>query len=418
MDGDIRYYRVRQVKMESGEELPILIRSNTGLPVTLALRWVMRKRRNEVTASTIANDLYGLSDLLSWGDDFFKRAPSLEEFLSEGGQLTPSELDSILAFVRETKFSVCGTEKYREIGTASQRIQSIEAFLSWVAYPYGRGRRSGGSYIAPTELASYRERIAATFRPLRKAGTHSQRPEPLDPERDAKLRRIFSPVRSPDGRLLKPLRFRENNPFHSTTQLRAWLIYSFFRGLGLRRGEALKIKVRDIHFVDRARVEIRRRPDDPDDPRMPEPKVKGMEGYAYLYPSLVFGLKSYLTDYDHPGYRKRGRSDYLLLTRNGSPVASSYCNQMFTTVARSHPELRGVSPHVLRHTWAEELASHLLQDPGNEKPDSKNLAIDILREAGRWSPTSSMPLHYIQNALRRRAYQVNREITDRIYHRM
>jgi len=253
-------YAVRHVTMRSGEHVPVLISLSTGLPVTLALRWVVRKRRNEVAASTIANDLYGLVDLLSWGNSFCDREPNFETFLARGGQLTPFEIDSLIVFVRERKFSVGGTDRYREIGTASQRARSIQAFLAWTANPYGRGTRSDGGYVAPTDLSLYSERLKAAFRPLRTAHISSQRPEPLTTEQDAQLRRILSPLRSPEGKLLRPLRFRESNPFHSSTQLRPWLMYSFFRRLGLRRGEVLKVKVSDVHLVGRPRVEIRRRP--------------------------------------------------------------------------------------------------------------------------------------------------------------
>lgn len=217
-------------------------------------------------------------------------------------------------------------------------------------------------------------------------------------------------MRGPGGRIRLPIRFPSHNPFQKSTQLRNWLLYLFFRELGLRRGEALKVTLQDLPSADSDLIVIRRRPGDPADTRKPKPEVKGIEGAVPVSPVIRLGLRVYLSDLRNPGRRRKG-SPYLFTTRLGTPLSLSDCNRLFRTIVNRHPGvLSGLSPQVLRHTWAEEIANDLIVR-GQEEQN----ALAILREAGRWKPTSNVPLHYIQNALRTAANNYLRERHHALY---
>lgn len=397
-----RLHSVRTVTLETGEQLPVLVRRDTGLPCTLPARWVMRKRRLEVSYNTVASDLYGLSDLFDWGEAHFSE--EIGPFLSDGGQFNPSDLDSLVVFVRERKYKKgSGEMVYRSVQTAAHRIASIEAFLAWAADPFGRGSKSKGDFVSPEELQAYRSRLSTTFKSLRKAKGKSARPDPLTPEQDELLEDILSPMGLREGDVSFD-RFPAETPFQPSTRLRNWLLYALLRHHGLRRGEALKLKVGDVDTVGDPKVRIRRRPNDRDDSRAPAPRVKGMESEVPLSRTVAHGIKAYMTDFRLSGHRRKGTT-YLFTTRRGTPLSTSYTTRIFRILRKRHPILDGVTPHALRHTWAEEMASHLFE----EKGDSEEV-ISLLREAGRWKPGSNMPQHYVQNAMQ---IETNRRIRQR-----
>lgn len=399
-----RTHSVRTVSLETGEHLPVLVRRETGIPPTLPARWVMRKRRLEVSYNTTLTNLYGLADLFDWGRSHFSE--DLEQFLSEGGQLSPSYLDSLLVFVREREYEKGGEMVYRTVQTAAHRIASIQQFLAWAADPPGRGRRFEGDIVSPEELQAYRSRLEATFEPLRKAQGKSTRPDPLTQEQDELLEGILSPLGLREG-VISFDKFPTENPFQPATKLRTWILYSLLRHHGLRRGEALKLKVQDVDTVGDPKIRIRRRPNDLDDSRTPAPRVKGMESVVPLSRDVANGIKAYMSDFRLPGHRCKG-TNYFFTTRRGTPLSTSYTTRIFRILRKRHPILDGVTPHALRHTWAEEMASHLFE----EKGDSEEV-ISLLREAGRWKPGSTMPQHYVQNAIQSETNKIIRQRQNR-----
>jgi integrase len=364
----------------------------------------MRKRRLEVSQATIRGNLYGVADLFDWGFSHFSRS-DLEEFLNDAGQLSPSALDSLCTFVRERKYEKSGEMVYRSMQTAAHRIYSIEIFLSWAADPIGRGRRTKDDPVSPEELKAYRTRLEASFKSLRKAPGRSRRPAPLTQDQDELLREIMSPLGPAKGGAPSFDRFPNKNPFQASTQLRNWLFYALLRYSGLRRGEALKLKTADIDTTGDPEARIRRRPNDPDDSRVPAPRVKGAEGVVPLSQRVANGIKAYTTNFRLPGYRRKGTT-YLFTTRRGTPLSTSYASRIFRILRSRFSELAGVTPHALRHTWAEELAAYLF----SEKDGDSEEVLSLLREAGRWRPGSHMPNHYIQNVVQRKT---NKNIRDR-----
>jgi integrase len=383
---EVRAFGPRLVRLDTGEDLWILVDRSTDTPFVLPRRWIVRKRRNESSANALKVDMYGVGLLYEWG---VARDPDFEARLAQGGQLTPTELDSLIDFVRQIP---------GEPGTHTRRLRSIGQFLKWTADPLDRG---GTIYVPPAELQQYAQRIQANFEPYLKSQA-PQRKEPLGSHGEGVLRALIGPVRGPAGRLFTPPRFANDNPFRRRSRVRNWLLYLLLRLLGLRVGEALTLKLEDCPTPGRPYFAIRRRPDDPDDPRRPRPQVKGTEGLVDSTPEIDMALRMYLADPKNPGRRVRGGSPFLLTASTGSPMLAASVDQMWKTAASARPFIfqgqddeKLLTSHQMRHAWAEELARHLIL----EQAMPKEIAIDAIRKAGRWRDGSSAPFHYIQNAI-------------------
>ena len=119
------------------ELVPTLVDERTGLPPRLALRWVMRTRRNAVGEKTLADDLRAASLLYSFCEDELKL--SLDELFVDGHRLTSAELDRLIAYLR----SGGGSNGIRALATTGQLISNAERFLKWLAKPIDRVNRPG-----------------------------------------------------------------------------------------------------------------------------------------------------------------------------------------------------------------------------------------------------------------------------------
>jgi integrase len=101
---------------------------------------------------------------------------------------------------------------------------------------------------------------------------------------------------------------------------------------GPRRGDVLKIHTGDVktHGAEPA-LWIRRRPDDPKDPRVWEPNAKTEERMLPLDASLAHLLDDYIQKYRPliPGHKK---SPYLFLAESGRPLSTRAFNDVFAAV--------------------------------------------------------------------------------------
>lgn len=394
-----RRFRVVHVTLPKAAEheqevVPILLDDRSGLPLRLAMRWVMRSRRSVVGEKTLADDLRGASLLYAFSEDVL--GWQLDELFADGHRLNAAELEQLIDYLREGRG---GTRGIRALSTTGQLISNIERFLRWLANPLDRG---GTTYVTPEDLVLYREQLAHAFADTRAGRSRGQRKQPLTPEQDLALASLIGPVKRRDGKYEAPLRFQEANPWKPHTRLRNWIGYQLSRELGLRRGEVGKIRIDDVRSLEgQPCVAIRRRPHDAADTRKSgnRPKVKTVERELPISELLLLAIRQYTHTLLRDGGRRGANTPYLLVTGNGSPISGSSLDAIWHAV-NSAMNLR-LSWHVLRHTWAEETADALLEDHQGAI-DSSEVVLGILRELGGWAPASSSPFLYIKNALKKR----------------
>jgi integrase len=398
-----RRFRVLPLTLDTGEILPTLVYHTFLKPVRVATRWVVRRRRWRAMPSTLTNDLRSIGLLYSWANRALER--DLDDLLEDGEPVTGVQIQDLLAFLRVGGHIVnIDRATISACNTVARHASVIRDFLKWAVDPASQGR----SQIVPFDEIRYqRACLDEAFHAATRQTGASQRIRPLTDNEVTRIDRLIGPRRKDDGCLIVPLQFPPENPFRMETRLRNWLMYGIAIQCGLRRGELLKLRLDDLPRPDSPGLKVRRRAHDLADSRRHRPGVKTVERVLDISGELRAGVRAYLTG-RQPAGRPSGRSPYLFVTSVGRALSINAANEVVGIIARN-AQIDDLSWHSFRHTWAEALAEELLKHHAEED------VLGLLRTLGGWKPRSTMPLHYTQNALARRANEFLRKRNDRLY---
>jgi integrase len=398
-----RRFRVLPLTLDTGEVLPTLVAASSWIPVRVATRWVVRRRRWRSMPSTLTNDLRSIGLLYSWAGETLER--DLDDILEDGQPVTGMQIQDLLAFLRVgghvvdiDRATISGSN------TVARHASVIRDFLKWAVDPTSQGRSQMVSF---DEIRYRRACLDEVFHAVTRQSGASRRIRPLTDEEVTHVDRLIGPRRKDDGSLIVPLQFPASNPFRIETRLRNWLMCGIAIQCGLRRGELLKLRLDDLPRPDSPGLKVRRRAHDTADARRHRPGVKTVERVLDLSGEVMAGLRAYLTN-RAPSGRAAGGSPYLFVTSAAQALSITAANEVIGVIARN-AQIDDLSWHSFRHTWAEALAEELLTQHREEE------ALALLRALGGWKPRSAMPLHYTQNAMARRASIFLRERNERLY---
>lgn len=366
-----------QLTLSTGERLPCLVDAATWLPVRLATRWVVTYRRQRVQPSTLRDNLYAVSKLYRWAE---VSELDLEALLLGGEILTVRQLATFVNYLREQ------TSRARPVispNTLNKHLYAVEDFLLW-ALDHAHMKQGQTNWLP---VQAQRLQLMTMLRSLHFRGHPSKRIEPLTEAEIRAVRQVLAPQQSANEEWQFPKTFR------ATNALRNWLMVEVALELGLRIGELLKLRLDSLPRGGQQMLLVRRYPDDPYDSRQHEPAVKTAERGLPLSPALTSTLRVYVTSKPPLG-RVSGKSPYLFVTDRGEPVSRGRANDILQVVSQKS-QVQPLSWHRFRHTWAEQLAVHLLEIPNG---------LDQLMYLGGWTSPNS-PHRYMQNAVARQAQQ-------------
>lgn len=412
-------YRVTTVVLSSGERLPMLLRGGMPLfdPTIFALTEV---RAKNLSASTLDNVLRAV---MAFQLGLDARGIDLDARLDDGELLSLGEVEDLARLCRlpladlvalspesapAVPPKVVSLEKVRmkthasapaEVSpaVAATRLHYINSYIAWLAAE--RLSRHGLDPVVEARLRDMAKRLsdAIDARVPRKSGRAAlDEREGLSDEDVAELLRVTDP-HCPENP------WKDQHTRYRNALLIRWLLH-----LGLRLGEALGVRNDDI-VVSGKEVTIHRRADSPNDPRREQPLAK-TRGRVLPVPSeLLAQTQAYILNHRRELPEAKKHPYLFVASRTGQPLSVVGAKKVFQELRGRCPTLpRGLSSHVLRHTWNDWFSETM--DARGVSPENEMQARAYLMG---WSPTSDTAASYTRRYVRNKAREVSLALQDR-----
>ena len=404
-------YKIKTIMLESGERFPVIIKETDEPDFYSTAYSVSILRARNLASNTMENTLRSILILNLFIDS---RCINLESRFSSGLIFTIDELNSLIILCRQPA-SVISAKKTPPIKNKnSTRRISFEEFR--------RKMRESSPEISNQLLATRLIYMCAYLRwriefHLSHAGmSHSIRSQ-LISAKDSAIQHIkaMSPKSNNHGGFmeregLSTEEFQEllrvvdptskDNPWHNEfIRIRNQLLVLWLCHFGIRKGELLNICVQDINFREN-KVQIIRRADNPEDPRVKQPKVKTLDRELSESFGVLDKTYDYLTKYRSqiPLTRKH---DFLFVSLTGRPLSSDGCAKIFFDLRNQSSKLpKNLSPHSLRHTWNTRFSE--LMDERKVDAETENR---IRSYVMGWKETSKTASVYTRRHIRKKAQE-------------
>jgi len=194
------------------------------------------------------------------------------------------------------------------------------------------------------------------------------------------------------------------NPFKDKSiRVRNRLIFLMLYHLGLRGGELLNIRIRDMDFSSNQLV-VARRADEKDDPRKDQPLVKTLDRRLPIKDTLAKEIHSYIIQ-ERRKVDNSSKNDFLFVTHKsgptqGQPLSKSAYKKIIEVVRTASPSLFNLTGHQLRHAWNEAFSDQV--DSMDESPSSEQQE-KIRSYLMGWREGSGTAATYNKRFIRRRA---------------
>lgn len=380
--------RTAIVRMTDGRRVPLQVDAETGLPIVGDNVWLVVKRAPYRSVETILGDITMLSIVRSWAAK--NHVPLVYRFRNETF-LSEDEIRSLAAELRNKKRKRSGShskvvsdQKWRS------RFDSTSTYFRYLATAY-LSRSSPYSSNAPFD--NFMEAWTGS-RPKRSSRARVG----LTPKQIALVLTVTEPG-------------HPQNPWHRRTQVRNRVIILLMLLCGLRLGEVLSLRMKDLRVRGSfPTIDVRRRPPDPTDKRRIPPKPKTLGRRLPLPGKVADAVNRYvLADrVKAPGFP---RQQFLILTRDGKPCSKEAVQSMIRVLRKSNSVLKGLIGHRLRNSFTD-LAQEALK---NNTSLNKEQKPDVLTYMGGWSKMSKQPSRYSEAWLSEQVESVILAIHDNAF---
>ncbi len=399
-------YRIKLVRFDSGERLPVLCTRRDGMPVHSATLWVLTELRTaNLSTNTLHQALRSLMVLLIVLDEL---KIDLGARLRDGQILTVGDIEAIIGacklpilagdrkgfgnrvFVWSCSASGSSSQKINP-ATIAIRLLYIARYLDWIATDHLLKTGSGHPHFSGLE--KLRERVSTSIKariPSVQRFSNVTPREGLTEKMLSLLQQVVAP------------KFERNPWSHEYVRQRNYLMIRWLLSLGVRRGELLGVKISDINFQTNE-VLIARRADDPADPRLRQPNTKTSGRLLALDAELAELTRAYVMSIRRniTGARKH---EYLWVAGgSGKPLSLAGLNKVFVTLRQHCPELpENLCPHLLRHTWNDLFSEEIDRNDVSPTVEQK-----LRSRLMGWSETSGMATVYNQRHIKKKATAVS-----------
>ena len=386
--------------MASGERYCLLVDDPSGLPLFYPNLFITTQSRNRsLSYSSMESTLSGISVLLRYMEE---RGEKIENRFQKGELFKQHELDALRDFC-QIKFSGQTSKEYSNgIFTLSELREFDEKVSSQTEYVRLTVIAQYTKWLAEQFVGSSKERLTVlqidkmekelkSRRPVKKNRNAERDEKGLDEEQIALVFELFRP----DSEL--------NTFTDESIRIRNRLIFLMLYHLGLRGGELLNIRIRDIDFGKNQLVVVRRA-DEKDDPRTNQPLVKTLDRRLPMKDTLVQEIHHYIIN-GRKNIPNSTKNDFLFVTHKsgptqGHPLSKSGYKKVIEVVRTASPALFNLTGHQLRHSWNEAFSNQM--DAMNESP-SQEQQEKMRSYLMGWKEGSGTATHYNKRFVRKKA---------------
>lgn len=334
-------FHVVMIRHDDGERLPIILDAERS-PIIWVNEYLIKLRRSSVAAKTLLKELY----VLGYFHELCKHAEiNLIERLHFGKGFTADEITVQIFNWMRRNFGARRGRKVVQLVVAREtvdyRMDQVWRLIKWHME----------NVITRLELGDNRiDHVQAKIKAMKSAfdsirtdiSNHNVEKLGLSSHRIDRLLAVCYP-----GHV--------ENPWKKCYQERNYLILVMLLSFGFRRGELLKIKLRDLRLHGLIpEIRIVRRPDDAEDSRTAPPEVKTEQRLLPCDKFLAQRLQRYITK-ERKGIPGASSSPFLILARSGLPMSEKRINGIFDQLGKKHQDYADVHPHLCRHTCNTQL---------------------------------------------------------------
>jgi integrase len=382
------------------------------------------QRSSGKSSATLAGNLRSIMHLYTWayssGMDINERfsdyallnIPEIESLVTASGltydQLCKHGETSPKANIPGVKNGIYPMERYRRFAhtqictvdnkTKLIRLLYIRDYLDWLAQQQMPkiSPQSKNHSLFKTSRVQMKEAIEARL-PASKGRNIKGDREGLEPEIQKRLTDVIHP-HSPENSWKNP---------HVRVRNRLFILMMLV--LGVRKGELLLTRIKDVNFQSNELL-IRRVPDDPDYPRFHEPNTKTRDRILPFEDDLAALIEEYILKARNkaPG---AGRHDFLFTaTGTWQPLSLAGVTKVFMTLRSKISDLPdNLTSHVLRHTWNERFPEMMDQNNVSEAEEKK-----LRSYLMGWSEFSGMAGTYTKRYVRKKANEASLDLQKKI----
>jgi integrase len=276
----------------------------------------------------------------------------------------------------------------------ANRITYIRNYIDWLANTQcGRFTPQHKHYRSLTEQRESAYKKLTVSRPLSKGRNVVNQRIGLDEEQQAVLWRVIDPA------------YPGNVWVGHHCRVRNELMIRMLIKLGLRRGELAGISIRDIDFQART-VLIRRNADNKTDPRPDQPNTKTRDRLIPLSDDLLQRIHRYVIG-KRKSQAKANIHPFLFVANAGRPLGLRAVNKVFEVLVERCDEFEELYPHLLRHTFNDNLSTNF---DANKTPEAEEQK--VRSELNGWAPTSGSAARYTKRTTQRRANKASLELQE------
>lgn len=410
----MRHYQVDTVVHLDGERLPMIIDRETGLPVDIALEYLISNCRGK-SPSTILRTAESIALALEWSKETLGNNGLIPRLL-KGQILSAAEIYGLSEFLRASYKKNAGIDSPLIVCPESHyiRLQRVISFcMHLMAETASRIPLSDPRSIVINDRINLFWSALKELLPSRPVS--SSEIKSLHPDHVAILLEVLDPA-------------HPSNPFSNIdARIRNRCIVEVMFDTGIRPGELLNLRVQDIAFGNPTHINVVRRPHPCDDPRKIPASVKRK---SRIIPIANFDTAAHLEQYIReirPKLEARSKIAVpfvFISSDHGAPLSLRSVQKIFsklrTVIPRSQsaPGVREIplTPMSARHTFSNE-TEEFLEKQGLPEDERKH---QLMALRGDSSPESSE--RYIKGTREKRAWKMmltrqgevfsNRQIND------